>query len=180
MSAFVLGKQDQARCIFVQAMHHTGPFLAADAFDLRVVTQHSVDQCAGGMTRGGMHHHPGGFIHNKQIVIFKNYVEGNLLSDDLGLRGRRDANRQCGAGIQRLTSLPCDSTVHVHASSRDQSLNPRTRKLRQRFDQIFIQPLARLFFKSKVKDSLTHLLLHEVCCDPPRPACSFLAARSCK
>src|SRR5688500_11081153 len=34
MGALVLGEQDQTRCLFVQAMDHTGPLLTTDPFDI--------------------------------------------------------------------------------------------------------------------------------------------------
>src|SRR5688500_10755226 len=41
MSTLVLRKQDQARCLLVQAMDDARPLLAADAFDLRFVSRYA-------------------------------------------------------------------------------------------------------------------------------------------
>ncbi len=129
MGALVLCQQDQAGGLFVQAMDDARPLLAADPLNIRLITQHGIHERPGSVSRGRMHHHASRFIDNDQVLIFEDDIEGDILRDQAHRRGWRDSYRHPRTTFQRLTRFFGDAAVHIHKSTRDESLDARTRKL---------------------------------------------------
>lgn len=89
MGVGVFGNNQDAGCIFVQAVNNAGANLAADTRKIRTMVEQGVDEGAGGMTWRRMYHHPRGFVQNDQGVILINDIERNgfrLDIDSLRLR----------------------------------------------------------------------------------------------
>ena len=156
-------------------MDHAGTFLAADALEVGIISQHGIDQCSRGMPRGRVDDHSGRLIDHEQIVIFKDNIERDLLGNEICRHSWRNPNCHRGSAFEGLTSLLRRETVHIHVAICDQALDPRTRKLLQQPDQEFIKPLRSIFFKPEVQNAVTHLSLRLVFRPAGCPAGSYLS-----
>ena len=80
MGGVILGGDDQAAGVPVDAVDDTGPLLTADAGQrIAAVMQQGVDQRAVGMARRRMHHQPHRLVHHDHVLILIHHVQRNIL-----------------------------------------------------------------------------------------------------
>ena len=84
--ALVLGGDQQARGVLVQAVDDAGPRLAADADQLvAAMGDQGIDQRAVGIARRRMHHQPGRLVDDDEVLVLINHGQRDILA----LRTRR-------------------------------------------------------------------------------------------
>ena len=142
----VVFRHDQtAGCILIKPMHDAGPLHAADAGQLALaMMQKSIHERAIVIADGGMHDHAVLFIDDDDVLIFKQYLQGDCLRR--GLSGDGLGNSDADAvtefhGIARL----CRLVIAKNEMLTNEFLNARTREVRQTAGQPSINAVcARL------------------------------------
>ena len=76
----------RARGFVVQAMHDARTQRAARAGKISQAVQQRVHQRAARMARARVHHHPGGLVHNDEIVVHEQQVERQIFRQRLQAR----------------------------------------------------------------------------------------------
>ena len=77
MRAIGLGDEQQSRRVLVEPVDQTLASGTAAFRERTASTFERVDESASPMTGRRMHDHPGRFVHNQNVVIFKHYIELN-------------------------------------------------------------------------------------------------------
>src|SRR5699024_1617567 len=79
----VFGHHEQPACILVDPVHYTGPQFAVDAGQVVQLMHQTVDECAGSVAGGGVHHHAAPLVHNGHMVVFMNDIKTEVFGDDV-------------------------------------------------------------------------------------------------
>ena len=64
-------------CFFIQPMHDSRPFFAADSRKLREMMQQRIDQCVLAVAGARMNNETGWFVDHDQVLIFEKNIERN-------------------------------------------------------------------------------------------------------
>ena len=76
----MLGDDQTTGGVFIETMHNARAFHSADARQAALaMVKQGVDQCAIGISCGGMNHHAGFFIEHDEVIVFKKNLQRNLL-----------------------------------------------------------------------------------------------------
>jgi len=75
MSLIVFGGNETATRVFVEAVHNSGTFPAADTGKVRAMMQKRIHQSVLGIAGARMNNQSGGFIDHDQIRVFVNDLE---------------------------------------------------------------------------------------------------------
>jgi len=74
------GDDETARGVFVEAVDDAGPLDTADAGELALaVMEEGVDECAVGVSRGWVDDHAVRLMEDKEVLVFENNVERDVL-----------------------------------------------------------------------------------------------------
>ena len=92
VGAVVLGDEDDAAGLLVEAVDDAGAEVAADVGEIGEVEEEGVDEGAAvagvvGGAGAGVDHHAGGFVDDGEVLVFVEDVEGDVLGDGVE-RGR--------------------------------------------------------------------------------------------
>jgi len=77
MCSIGLGDQQQTRRVFVEAMDQTFASRTGAFRERTATTFQRVDERPAPMAGRRVHHHAGWLVHDKDIIIFKYYIELN-------------------------------------------------------------------------------------------------------
>ena len=141
MRDVVLGHDHGAARLLIEPVHDAGSLLTADAGKICAMMEQRVHQRVLLVARTRVHDEPGGFVDDKEIVVF---VE-NLEWDFLRLRAARgerrldqpnDIARVDGLARTRRPASP------GHGAALDPFLQTRARKLRERLCEEAIEAHA--------------------------------------
>lgn len=99
MGAVVLGDDDAAGGVLVEAVNDAGAGLSADAGEVVAVMKEGVDEGAVGVTRGGVDDEAGGLVDDEDVRVLVEDVEGDVLGGDLDGDSLRDGKED---GVARL------------------------------------------------------------------------------
>ena len=94
MGRVVLGHQQHAAGVAVQAMHDARPQRAAHARERAEAMQQGVHQRSGMDARAGVHHHAGGLIDRHQVGVFIEHGEGDVFRQRPARAAARRAPRR--------------------------------------------------------------------------------------
>ena len=96
---FVLGDDEDAGGVFVEAMDDAGAEFAADAGEIGAVVEKSVDEGVGGVAGGGVDDEAGGFVEDDEVGVFVEDVEGDVGGEEAdGFGGREGAGEGVAGG----------------------------------------------------------------------------------
>lgn len=105
MGAVVLGDDDAAGGVFVEAMDDAGAGFTADAGEVVAVMEEGVDEGAVGVAGGGVDDEAGGFVDDEDVAVLIEDFDGDVLGDDFDGGGVGDgegdevAGADDGAGL---------------------------------------------------------------------------------
>ena len=116
----VLGHQQQARRVLVDAVDDARADLAADAREVVQPRQQRVDQRARLVARRGMDDHARGLEHHRHVVVLIEDVQRDVLGLRRGGRGFGDAQRHAHAGLQAKPCLGLGRSVRRRHAVGDQ------------------------------------------------------------
>ena len=144
MRSVVLGDDERAARVFVEAVNNSRPFLAADSGEIFAVSQQRIHQRMLLMTGAGMNDQARGLVEHEKILVLEQDLERHRLgfrfdSCDFRFTNLDDVAR--AHRIPRSSSFP----IHDHERLADQRLQSRARKRRQRLRQKAIETLAGMF-----------------------------------
>jgi hypothetical protein len=105
------------------------------------MVEQRIDQCAGEMSRSGVHHHVGGFVDHQQVLVFVENGQGNVLGQHLAGNGLRPADLDAVTHPRVVGGLRL-GTVHEHGPLGDQLLEAPPRRLRKTLREIAVQSQA--------------------------------------
>ena len=74
----VLGDDEDAGGVLVEAVHDAGAEFAADALEIAAMVEQGVDEGVGGVAGGGMDDEAGGLVEDDQVGIFVEDGEGDV------------------------------------------------------------------------------------------------------
>jgi hypothetical protein len=143
MRGIVLGYQEHAAGVAVEAMNNAGPQFAGVAGESAEAMQERIDQRAGMDACAGMHDHAGGLIDGHDVRIFVEDGEGDLLRCGMerGRIGRLDVNDiRRPDGIRRTGGVSVDE----HMAALDPTLHTGAADLGKALVHRVIQPFARI------------------------------------
>src|ERR1700740_3066217 len=109
MSFVVLGYDDEAASLFVEAVNDAGTHLAAHRREASKMMQERVDQRPAialviGRAGAGVYHHAGALVDDCEVVIFVEDVEGDVFGAGAERRARggaEDGDALAAAEFQR-------------------------------------------------------------------------------
>ena len=79
---FIVFRNRDKPLVFIETMHDTRPHLATGQLEIIQPAFHQRPDCADLRLRHArMHHHPGGLVNDREIVVFVNDIERNLLGN---------------------------------------------------------------------------------------------------
>lgn len=82
----------QARGVFIYAMHDAGAFFATDARQIASeMVEKRVDQCAGRRAKGRVNDHTRGFVNNEEVFVLVHDVERYRFGERFDLGGFGDS-----------------------------------------------------------------------------------------
>ncbi len=143
--ALVLGRDQHAARVLVEAVHDAGPRHAADPFERRpAMGQKRVHQRAVQIAGRGMHHEPRLLVDDDEIVVLVEDDERNVLRLRLGRYGRRHGDGIALARFDPEVRVSYRGFAFAHAAFFDQRLEPRARQIGQPLCQEMIQPPASM------------------------------------
>jgi hypothetical protein len=105
VGAVVLGDDDAAGGVFVEAMDDAGAGFTADAGEVVAVMEEGVDEGAVGVAGGGVDDEAGGFVDDEDVAVLIEDFDGDVLGDDFDGGGVGDgegdevAGANDGAGL---------------------------------------------------------------------------------
>ena len=101
-------------------MNNAGPVRAPD-LQFRFVKEQSVDQCSRGITRPWVHHEPGRFVQDDDVIVFVQDVQRDVLGGEGGLFDfwQLDENLLSRGHFERLPAL---QAIDSDKTIRDQPL----------------------------------------------------------
>ena len=139
---FVIPRDDHGtRGFFVQAMHDPRTQRAARARKFSQAVQQRVHQRSARVARAGMDHHPGGLVHNDEIVVHQQQFERQIFR-----RGHQRGPGQDfdlnGFSSRDPVRGPRRAPVDPHIAFADQFLNPRAAQRRDALREKQIQPAS--------------------------------------
>ena len=140
----VLGDDQEAARVLVEAVHDAGPLHAADARQARpAVGDQGVHQGAGRIAGGRMHHQASGLVDDDHVVVLVDDGE----RDRFSLRHRRLRWRHrdcdCLAGVDALAGIADRAPPDRDFAGEDQRLEAGARELQMRGEHA-VEPLAGL------------------------------------
>lgn len=87
------GDDQQAGCVFVDAVNDAGPFFATDAREVSAeVMEKGINQGAGVGARGRVDNHARGFVHDEEVVVFVDNVERDRFGKRFDVDGIGDGD----------------------------------------------------------------------------------------
>ncbi len=101
--------------------------------------QQRVHQRPARVARARMDHHPGGFVHDHEIVVHVQQIERQIFRQRLQRRPRQNFDLDGFSGRDSVRNLG-DVAVHAHVAFADQFLDARAAKLRNALGEKQIQP----------------------------------------
>ena len=99
----VLRDHHDARRALVEPVHDAGPHLAADAAEVLDVMEQRVDQRAGRIARGRVHHHAGRLVDDDDVGVLEEDLERQILG--LRRRGRGSGSSTAITSPSRMSEL---------------------------------------------------------------------------
>ena len=144
MGEVILGHDQQARGVFVDPVDDAGALLSADAGEtVAAVVQQRVDQGAVGMAGRRMHHHAARFVHNNDVLVLKDDVQGQGLGDQGQIGGRRELDREQIPGAHLVVFLH-GRPVQADAAVLQQTLGAAAGQIRHSTRKESVDTLAAL------------------------------------
>ena len=138
----VLGCDDEAGCVFVDAVDDAGPLFPTDAGQrIAAVCQQCVDERAVCMTGGWMNDKPLGLVHNDYVRVLIADLERDLLRRDGRLTHFGNCQLQRRPGRQ-LFVLFDGSSVPRDRALLDQALGLTAGKFRHEAAERAVEPFA--------------------------------------
>jgi hypothetical protein len=118
MRGIVLGHQQHAAGIAVEAVDDAGPQLAAQRGERLEAIKQRVDQRAGVHSRARVNHHAGGLVDGYEIVVFIEDAQRNRFGHGAqrGQFGRLDLD---AVALPQQARRPLGRSVHAHAAILD-------------------------------------------------------------
>jgi len=101
VGGFVLGHDQNAGGVFVEAVDDSGAQLAADALQVGAVVQEGVDQGVAGVAGGWVDDEPGGFVDDEEVVVFVKDSQRDIGGGKGGGGGGGGGEEECVAGGER-------------------------------------------------------------------------------
>ena len=143
MGRVIFGDDEAAAGLFVKPVHDTRPRHAADAAELSAaMVQQRVDQRALLVPGGRMYDHAGRLVEDKQVVVFEQYVQRDLLRSGGGGLGFRPVDFDLFPGARRMRGFD-RFAIQANVTLLDQPLNRAARDRRESRAQEGIQPFVR-------------------------------------
>lgn len=145
--SFVVSRHNQTTTrLFVEPVHNSRPFRAADPGQICAMMKQRVDQCPIAVTCSRMNDQARWFVDYEQIVILEENVERDVLGDSLRFEQSRLCQIHEVIGPHDL-SCPGRLTVYPNESAPDQLLQARSRILFKLAGHKNIKPLPRCPFR---------------------------------
>ena len=129
--AVVLRRHHQSGGVLVEPVHDARPLDAADPRKAcAAMGDQRVDQRAGLMARGGMHHQAARLVDDDDVVVLIDDIERDILA--LGLGGDRLRHVDCDriAGCDVISGVANGEAFDGDLAGQDQRFQPRSRQLR--------------------------------------------------
>ena len=141
MGAVVLGRDHQAGGVLVEPVHDARTLDAADPGQAgAAMGDQGVNQRAGFVARGGMHHKPAGLVDDDDVVVLIDNIERDILTGGLRRNGLRDVDCDRIAGGDMISGVADGGASEADGTSQDQRLQPRARQLRAAHRQHAVEP----------------------------------------
>lgn len=143
MCGVVLGHDDQASRVFIDAMHDARTRHAANAGKaVSAMREQGVHQRASHRSWRGMHRHPRGLIDDDEVFVFVNDVDRDRLWHGRRRLGRGQRERILRAGARFVLRVRDGGAVGRESTRADQTLHPRPREIRPEFGEPSIHTVA--------------------------------------
>jgi hypothetical protein len=149
VGGIVFGHQEDAAGEAVQAMHDTGPKFAAGRGERSEAVQQSVDEGSGVNSGSGVHHHAGGLVDGREIVILIQDLERDIFRDSLEGALPGGLNGDLFTPAEEMGRAP-GLAVDPHAADLDPFLQARPAELGEALLQDMVEaPAAVLSINGK-------------------------------
>ena len=138
MRLLLLGDEDDAAGVAVEAMDDAGAVVAVDAAELVEVEAQGVDQRAGPVALGRMNHHVGRLVDGREVFVLVEDLQRDVFGEGrrVGRLRLLDADvvavADAIAGLGRLA-------VDLHAAGVDDALHDRTAVVGEHRGEILIE-----------------------------------------
>ena len=138
----LLGDDDDAAGVAVEPVDDAGPVVAVEVAELGEVETQGVDQRAGPVALGRMHHHVGRLVHDRQIIVLIEDIERDVLRHRrrMGRLRRRDADlvavTDAVAGLGRLA-------VDRHAGRFNDALHDGAAQVGKQAGEVLVEAQCR-------------------------------------
>ena len=141
MGLVVLGHEQQAGRVLVEAVHDARSQDAADAREVAHVVQQRIDQGAGAVAGRGVYDHARGLVDHEQVGVLVHDAEREILGLDVGGlgRGHRELDPVAGHGA---TALPGGGAVDRDATLLQQLDDAGAGEIRQARGQPAVEASA--------------------------------------
>ena len=126
----VLRNHHQAGGVLVQPVHDAGPFDSADAGEAgSAMRDQGVDQRAGLMAGGGMHHQSPRLVDNDDVVVLIDDVERDIFARGFSRDRLRHVDCDRIPGGDMISGVADRGASDHHLALEDQHFQPRAREL---------------------------------------------------
>src|SRR5580704_12826576 len=108
------------------------------------MSNQGVDESAGPVSGGRMHHQALGLVDNNNVGVLVNHVERNGFGGRFGRRRFRHLNRDGGCRIDAMARITDRAAVDRYRAGFDQGFEPRARKFGDMSGEHAVEPPAGL------------------------------------
>ena len=134
-----LRDDEQTAGVLVDAVDES--YFRIVGIEARVVLQmprHGINQCAVEVAGTGMNHHAGGLVHNHQVVVLVDDVEGDVFCLDSAIVARTVEHKCHHVARAYLVVTLHRSVVHMHEPSIGSLLNAVARRVLHLLLHVFV------------------------------------------
>ena len=141
---FRFGHHQTARGLLVEAVDDARTLGATHNFDPRTMVEKPVGKSALAVTRAGVHNEARRFVDHEQMFVFKKNPQWNFLRGEWRGGGLNGNFQNHGVPFAENERGFRGSAVHESASIANESLQPRSRKIRTSGTKETVEPLPGL------------------------------------